>query len=426
MPSLKKSILITTTTTITTLILLYKYLTPSLPPENEDQSKNPSPPRNITHLPTSEAVIETSSLMTFIYTKFLTLPQPLWRPLTFTSITNMISITFRAFILSLQYTFTGTFAFKHHLPIFLHLILSPLNRTSLLTKPTLQYTSGIETLHATPTVSTRRNIHQINIQRGQGLFIHHAHNLHCYMTTIAKPGWDNHLTQTEYKEEDEEEDDEKDDTFDDALLNTTTTKGRSRRHMRKASGLTWKCELCDERSAMNHDACMICGTKRPEIVPQKGDLEEATPTQDQKKEELVRQNRMNQRVQRRKRKLQMDSSNTNSPSPSQPMEASKISTPTSNETTENNENNVASLPLSSSSASLADVNEYAVVELLLLCPKEVTSMDVGRLYGSIMTIFAAVEQFGLLKNCVVTPNYNQDESRNEILGNLKFNNNVEI
>ena len=420
--STKKTILITTTTTITTLILLYRYLTPSLPPENEDQSKNPSPPRNITHLPTSEAVIETSSLMTFIYTKFLTLPQPIWRPLTFTSITNMISITFRAFILSLQYTFTGTFAFKYHLPIFLRLILSPLNRTSLLTKPTLRYTSGIETLHATPTVSTRRNIHQINIQRGQGLFIHHAHNLHCYMTTIAKPGWDSHLTQEEYKEEDEEEDDEND-TFDDALLNTTTTKGRSRRHMRKASGLTWKCELCGERSAMNHDACMICGTKRPEIVPQKGDLEEATPTQDQQKEELIRQNRMNQRVQRRKRKLQMD--NVNSSSPSKPMEASKISTSTSNETNESKEHNVASLPLSSSSLSSVDVNEYAVVELLLLCPKEVTSMDVGRLYGSIMTIFAAVEQFGLLKNCVVTPNYNQDESRNEILGNLKFNN-VEI
>ena len=401
---MSRSLILTVTSSTLISILLYKWTTRGNSNDDDDfySDDDDDDDNNSSVVPTAQryrsviSIFFSSKLYKFLNTKLFTLPQPLYRSLTLVSVYHLCCLTFRTVALATLYSVTGSFPVRQLVPSAVKAVLAPLELSrSLLATPKVTFTSTLESF-------------KVTVQRGQGTFQDsnvEGHRVRCFINTKSNPGWDDYLKEEDEAEEDEEDEEDEemeDDTFDEGSTHTARIV-TSQRHMRMASGLTWKCELCGERTPMNRIECPTCGTDRPSLVPQKGEMEEATPTKTQEDDEKAakerRRKRQQRRNRRRRRRLEMGSRQDDS--------SSSTSTSTS----------------SSSSSSSSDIDGnietcggYAIVDFVLSCPQHVTSMDVGRLFGSIMTIFAAAEKFSddRVKKCTATPSMNEIDKCHEI------------
>jgi hypothetical protein len=399
----KTTVVLSVATFTATCLWFLQFQTKKENKDDHDQRRRR--PRPIHQFTSALAVVESSHLYQLLYSRILVLPQPsILSPFSFSSLVRITQSSLRAFLYATLYSFTGILNAQRIVSSFIHSSISSplLNRSALLKSPHVQFTTSTEA-------------QQLHLARAQGALQKNGYKVHMFVKMTATTGWDEHLQQNAIAEE----------TMNrynrpspnrptvETKNNITTSMSMSTpvqpaRHMRLSSGLTWKCELCGERSTMSALECPICGTVRPVNPPQKGELEEATPVKTQEDVKKAAATRRRQRAvleqARRRATVRSQKVETVSSSSSSSSSASS-SSPSSSD---------ASDVETSTSSSFS--SKYAIVNLQLLCPKHVTSMDVGRLYGSIMTIFAALEQFsnGALAKCTVVPKLNDTDNRYEI------------
>ena len=424
MTSLNKKLIAFSAVSLT--LLLYKQYKHYFSGKTPSDIQTTTGPRTVAHFTSALLVYNTSKIYTHINT-LLTLPN-ICQPFHLSSIFRITASTCRAFFYAGLYTI-GSFKSSRHVPTLVSSILAAFH-SSIQTPPQVQFTSEVEASTAT---------HRLNIERGQGLL--HAqgiesHQICLFVKTTAKTNWDEHLTSAPEQDSNSSSTSSGSSSSSSSSSSSTdptqsTPTRFNPRHLRKCSGLTWKCELCGERSVMHSMECPICGAIRPLNPPQKGDLEEQTPTKVPDDEERTtaehqRQQLVQEQARRRARsRAQSVESVATSPSPSSSTRVSPVASPTSTTFTPplhrvHPVHPVQSTQSPQSPQSPSTHQDYAIVNMVLLCPMHVTSMDVGRLYGSIMTIFAALEQFsdGALKKCTATPkliNAPENETRYEIV-----------
>ena len=438
MPPSRRNLIGAAAAALATVVAIYKWTTPFEEEEDEEDATTTeiSATRSVEHHPTALSVVESSKLYQLLWNKLLALPHPLWRPLTSTSLYQLAWIQLRAIYVATVFTLSGSLNLDTHVPIFVRSFLHPFERTgSLSASPHVGFSSELQT----SADNELRWMHQLLIQRQQGSLQDccvDGYKVQVSVKATPSLGWDNYLRQSDQggqsgQSDQNDQGDQGDqsgqgDQADqssrqtaagkEAQSNTTATPNRPpTRHMRLSSGLTWKCALCGERSEIHKFECSVCGTARPSIIPKRGELEETTPTKTQEesaREEEEQRRRMAQ--QNRLRRQRTGSGQANSPARTSPPTSSppSPSSPVSSSSTSSSSSSSSYTSSSSSSSytSSSSSSSYTVINLILVCPKQVTSMESGRLYGSIMTIFAAIEQFsnGAVENCTVTPRQDED------------------
>ena len=132
----------------------------------------------------------------------------------------------------------------------------------------------------------------------------------------------------------------------------TTTAATRTRHSRIASGMTWKCDLCGERADMTEIECPYCGNARPAKLPLAGDVE---------MQEDGTEGFLDDETDRGKNKQEDE---------------------TIAETTSVGNGGIA---------EGYDPSGWTVVSVDLQCPDNSSKMDVGKLFGALTTLFAALD-----------------------------------
>lgn len=244
-----------TSLSVATVYLIYKLVFIKKRDEEEEEIL-PREERNVYQYETALEVYETSNFYNVLYSKIMLLPKPFWKPLSLSSILRVTSISFRTFFLATIYTFTGILNTKRIVPSLMHSVfISEYQAKSILLNiPNIEYQSKVEMSSIS---NHQRSTYQLDIVRGQGKFEDcdvNGHKVCIFVKTTAKDGWDDYLRKNIMETSDKNDNKSLNcggSSKSNGNVGINTSTPIPTRHMRKSSGLTWKCELCGERSEMS-------------------------------------------------------------------------------------------------------------------------------------------------------------------------------